>query len=50
MAIEQYHVAEILYCQAAPVIRFPHGLETALAVASVLVAQDLEPSMSVPAQ
>ena len=49
-AVEQLHLAEILYCQAAPVIRFPHGLEAALAVASVLVAQDLEPSMSVPAQ
>lgn len=49
-AIEQFHLAEILYCQAAPVIRCTRGLETTFAVASVLVAQHLEPSMSVPAQ
>ncbi len=30
-AVEQYDVAEILYCQAAPVIRFPRWLETVLA-------------------
>ena len=49
-AVKQFHLAEVLYCQAAPVIRFPRGLETAFAIASVLVAQHLEPSTSVPAQ
>ena len=49
-AVEQLHGAEIVYCQAAPVIRCTRGLETAVAVASVLVAQHLEPSLFVPAQ
>src|SRR5207244_2001370 len=49
-AIEQLHVAEILDCQAAPVIRCTRGPETAFAVASVLVAQHLEPPMFIPAQ
>ena len=48
--VEQFHVAEILYCQAAPVIRCTGGLETAFAVAAVLVAQHLEPPTFVPAQ
>jgi hypothetical protein len=49
-AIEQLHPAEILYGEATPVLRSTGGLETAFAVASVLVAQHLEPSMFVPAQ
>ena len=49
-AIEQLHVTEILYCEATPVIRSTDGLETAFAVASVLVAQHLEASMFIPAQ
>ena len=49
-AIEQLHLTEILYCEATPVIRSTGGLQTAFAVASVLVAQHLEPSMFVPAQ
>ena len=49
-AVEQLYLAEILYCQAAPVIRCTSGLETAFAVATILVAQHLEPSISVPAQ
>ena len=49
-AIEQLHPAEILYCEATPVIRSTGGLETAFAVASVLVAQHLKPSMFIPAQ
>src|SRR5712691_12677942 len=49
-AVEQLHLTEILYCEATPVIRSTGGLETAFAVASVLVAQHLEPSMFVPAQ
>jgi hypothetical protein len=48
--VEQFQVAEILYCQTAPVIRCTRGLETAFAVASILVTQHLEPSMFVPAQ
>jgi len=49
-AIEQLHLVEILYRQTAPVIRRARVLETAFAVPSVLVAEHLEPSMSVPAQ
>ena len=48
--VEQLDLAEIFYCQTTPVIRRTHGLETAFAVPSVLVAQHLEPSMSVPTQ
>ena len=48
--IEQLHLTEILYCEATPIIRGAGGLETAFAVASVLIAQHLEPSMFVPAQ
>ena len=49
-AVEQCDLAEVLYRQAAPVVRGVGGLEPALAVASVLVAEHLEPLMSVPAE
>jgi len=48
--VDQLHVSEILYCQTAPVIRCTRRLETANAVAAVLVAQHLEPPTFVPAQ
>jgi hypothetical protein len=43
-------VAEVVHGQAAPVVRGTYRLETAFTVASILVAQYLEPSLSVPAQ
>ncbi len=49
-AIEQFHLAEILYSQTTPVIRRPRGLKTAFAVSSELVTQHPEPTISVPAQ
>ena len=49
-AIEQLYLTEILYCQAAPVIGCTGVLETAFAVASILVAQHLESAMFVPSQ
>src|SRR5258706_15813450 len=49
-AIEQLHLTEILYCEATPVIGSTGGLETRFAVACVLVAQHLEPSVFVAAQ
>ena len=49
-AVEQCHLTEVLHRQAAPVIGCARGLETAFAVAAVLVAQHLEWSMFVPAQ
>jgi len=49
-AVEQLHLGEIFYCQAAPVIPWIRGVETAFAVTSVLVAEDLEPAVSIPAQ
>jgi hypothetical protein len=49
-AIEQFHLAEMFYRQATPVIRRPGGLKTAFAVSSVLVTQHPEPPISVPAQ
>ena len=49
-AVEQLHLAEILYCQAAPVIRCTRGIETAFAIATILVAQYLEPSISVASE
>ena len=49
-AVEPFHLAEVLYRQAAPVVRCVGGLEPTFAVASVLVAEHLEPLMSVPAE
>ena len=49
-AVDQLHLSEIFDCQAAPVIRCTRGFKTAFAVASMLVAQHLEPSMFIPAQ
>ena len=49
-AVEQFHLAEVFYRQAAPVVRCVGGLEPTFAVASVLVAEHLEPSVSVPAE
>jgi hypothetical protein len=49
-AIEQFHLAEMFYGQATPVIRRARGLKTAFAVAVVLVAQHPKPPISVPAQ
>ena len=46
----QFHIAEVLYRQTAPVIRCAGGLETTFTVACVLIAEHLEPTMSVPAE
>jgi hypothetical protein len=49
-AIEQFHMVEMFYGQATPVIRRPRGLKTAFTVSSELVTQHPEPPISVPAQ
>ena len=49
-AFEQLQLTEILQCQAAPVIRRTGWFEAAFAVASILVAQHLQPSVFVPTQ
>ena len=47
---EQLQLTEILQRQAAPVIRGTGWFEAAFAVASILVAEHLQPFVFVPAQ